>query len=444
MRFNKLNNEIDKLGTEIEDIESGRLYENALEWRFEFPEVLNDDGDFVGFDVVIGNPPYGVNFDRNYETSLINCFYQCKKIPDSYCFFILQGLNLLRANRSLSYIVPNTFCDLEKGDEFRKFLLTEYVFTDLFQSGWIFESAIVDTLIIFLKKCNPFNSPDKTISIKVDSQEYKRETNDFLNNFLVKIDYRNLPETNKVKSKIIANSILLGEIAEIKAGVKMYEKGKGIPPQDSVIISEQPYSKRNICPEGWMTLYRGKDIHRYYLIPPNEFVDYGLHLAAPRNFDLFHSPKILMRRTDDRLISCLETESAICVNSCHVIKLKHEYADKYSYKFVLGLLNSRLMQYIFEIQNPQMTGKIFAEIKVVYVERLPIVNDKKINKVEIENLVDEILAAKKGDRYADTSELEKAIDHLVYKLYQLTYDEVKIIEPEFALTEQEYRAIVIE
>ena len=57
-KVNKLNNEIDKLTVEIEDIESGKIYKNALEWRFEFPEVLNNAGDFVGFDVVIGNPPY--------------------------------------------------------------------------------------------------------------------------------------------------------------------------------------------------------------------------------------------------------------------------------------------------------------------------------------------------------------------------------------------------
>jgi type II restriction/modification system DNA methylase subunit YeeA len=54
----KLNIEIAKLNVEIEDIESGKIYKNTLEWRFEFPEVLNDAGDFVGFDVVIGNPPY--------------------------------------------------------------------------------------------------------------------------------------------------------------------------------------------------------------------------------------------------------------------------------------------------------------------------------------------------------------------------------------------------
>jgi len=66
----KLNNEIDKLKVEIEDVESGKIYENAVEWRFEFPEVLNDEGVFVGFDIVIGNPPYGVQFKEMEKTLL--------------------------------------------------------------------------------------------------------------------------------------------------------------------------------------------------------------------------------------------------------------------------------------------------------------------------------------------------------------------------------------
>src|SRR5690606_19385684 len=58
----KLEKEITILSADVEKIKSNKIYENAFEWRFEFPEVLNDDGDFVGFDVVIGNPPYGVIF----------------------------------------------------------------------------------------------------------------------------------------------------------------------------------------------------------------------------------------------------------------------------------------------------------------------------------------------------------------------------------------------
>ena len=162
------------------------------------------------------------------------------------------------------------------------------------------------------------------------------------------------------------------EIADIKAGVKMYEIGKGSPPQNDEILKQQPYSVKELCPESWRILYRGKDINRYHLSIQSEFVDYGIHLAAPRSPELFESPKILMRRTDDKLMSALDCDSAICINSCHVIKLKKEFISNYSYEFILGLLNSQLMQYIFKIENPQMVGKVFAEIKVAYVERLPI------------------------------------------------------------------------
>jgi adenine-specific DNA-methyltransferase len=331
------------------------------------PEWMFDISD--GFNVVIGNPPYGINFNKQDEKKLISLFLPAKKVPDSYCFFMLQGLNFVKENGCLTYIVPNTFCDLEKGDEFRDFLLNNYRLTHIFQSGWAFESAIVDTLILFLDKSNVKNNK---VKIKIDSQEYERQISDFLDDPLVKIDYRNPPSVNNLRKKIFAGSIPLREIADIKAGVKMYEKGKGSPPQNDEIIKQQPYSRHELCPEGWRTLYRGKDINRYHLSSPSEFVDYGIRLAAPRNPDLFQSPKILMRRTDDHLMSALEYDSAICVNSCHVIKLKDEFVSNYSYEFILGLLNSKLMQYIFDVENPQMVGKVFAEIKVVYVERLPI------------------------------------------------------------------------
>jgi len=86
---------------------------------------------------------------------------------------------------------------------------------------------------------------------------------------------------------------------------------------------------------------------------------------------LFEAPKVLMRRTDWRLRAALDSSDAICVNSCHVIKLREE-RGLLSHKLLVSLLNSRLLQRVFEIQNPQMVGKVFAEVKVIYVERLPL------------------------------------------------------------------------
>ena len=100
------NNEIDKLSAKIEDIESGRLYENALEWRFEFPQILKKNGDFVGFDVVIGNPPYAlVGSDKIGEQQYFkNKFQMTSYKINVYLLFVEKGLNLLgKLGSQLSY-----------------------------------------------------------------------------------------------------------------------------------------------------------------------------------------------------------------------------------------------------------------------------------------------------------------------------------------------------
>ncbi len=115
----KLNNQIDKLRVEIDEIESGKVYENALEWRFEFPEVLNDNGDFVGFDVVIGNPPYGVNFQNNEKIFLKKNYSTTQYNYDSYTFFFERGIQIIKQQGLLDYITPNTFLVIENGNFLR-------------------------------------------------------------------------------------------------------------------------------------------------------------------------------------------------------------------------------------------------------------------------------------------------------------------------------------
>ena len=107
----KLLQELTKLETQIEEIEKGKIYENAFEWRFEFPEVLDEDGNFVGFDIVIGNPPYGVNLSSNDKKYFQNIFKSAKTenglkgSTDTYSIFIDRGLEILNSGY-LNYIVP--------------------------------------------------------------------------------------------------------------------------------------------------------------------------------------------------------------------------------------------------------------------------------------------------------------------------------------------------
>lgn len=414
--------------TELEEKIAARqqtVYANAFEWRFEFPEVLNEEGDFTGFDVIIGNPPYGVKFQKAELYQNLERYSEAEKVPDSYCFFMLLSFDLLRHAGILSLIVPNTFCDLESGETFRKTLLQSYDLQWIWQTGWAFDSAVVDTLVF--QSINEKSTSDSTITIVSEEQTYTRQLSDFLSNRLAKIDYRNQPGKSDLLNKIRNQSVLLGDIADIKAGVKMYERGKGKPPQTEEIVAARPYSIIGDCPDGWKSLYRGTDVTRFTLNPPSEFVNYGPWLAAPRSGEMFDSPKLLMRRTDDRLMCAIEQDSAICVNSCHAIKHKTDISPQYSYEFLMAILNSRLTQYYFKLSNPQMQGKVFAEIKVVYVEHLPIPNATPEQQATIVTLVDQILAAKKADPKADTGALEASIDALVYGLYGLDEEEKEIV-----------------
>jgi hypothetical protein len=396
-----------------------------------------------GFDAIVGNPPYGVPFSRIEEEYLANHFPEAAKFPDSYCFFILRALRLVRQSGVVSFIVPNTFCDLENCDEFRSSILRRYSLEEIWQSGWAFQEAVVDTLVFRLWSKPPKVSSQ--INVVIENHNYSRSVAEFLGNELCKIDYRNRGDDRQIVAKASSGCPNVSQIATVKAGVKMYEKGKGTPPQTVKTMAERPYSTNGKCPPKWKPLFRGGDVERYFLAAPKEFVNYGPWLAAPRSPDLFSGPKLLMRRTDDRLLASIEEGSAICVNSCHVIKLNQEALSKMSYNYVLALLNSKLLQRIFEIQNPQMIGKVFAEIKVIYVERLPIrpidfskPADKAKHDRMVE-LVEQMLAARKQlagaqsdkdkDFYTNRCDgLDRQIDALVYDLYALTPAEIQIVE----------------
>lgn len=162
---------------------------------------------------------------------------------------------------------------------------------------------------------------------------------------------------------------------------------------------------------------------------------YGPWLAAPRSPDLFEPPKILMRRTDDRLRSCLDMTHAVCVNSCHVIKLLDSDSGRIEiYSSVLAILNSSACQWLFEVDNPQMVGKTFAEIKVVYVERLPIPKFDSKQTAILHHFVQIVLFLNiySSDRNNPTSLVasffRQLIDGLVFELY--FPDEIKAANKE--------------
>jgi hypothetical protein len=406
-------------------------------WQYSFPDVFLQGG----FDIVIGNPPYGASLSKDILAYLINRYPILKKVPDSYCAFIYISTKLVSKHGLISFIVPNTFCDLENCDEFRKWFLENNRVFDLYQTGWAFKEAVVDTLV-FIMSTDLIDNYN--INITVNEKVYERSVSDFLNNDLQKIDYRNQSYNLSFFKKMLSLPPL-SDFAIVKAGVKLYERGKGIPPQTEDVIGQRIFTNSLKNDNSWLELYRGENITNYHISRCKEYVNYGKWLAAPRSPELFASPKILMRRTDDKLKSSLEEHGAICVNSCHVIKLNDKGLSELSYKYLLALLNSSLIQKVFEYQNPQMIGKIFSEIKVIYVERLPIKsvdfkNSEESNRHDkIVNYVDQLIKLKEELESAilpDKIEqintrieyTKKMINKLVFEVYGLTDEEKFIVE----------------
>jgi adenine-specific DNA-methyltransferase len=153
------------------------------------------------------------------------------------------------------------------------------------------------------------------------------------------------------------------------------------------------------------------------------FLKYGTWLAEPRESAPFFSDKIILRQTADSIIAHLDLTLSINLNNVYNIG---QIDSNYNIKYILGILNSRVIKYLYQ-NISQEKGRVFAEVKKVYLEKIPIYQATDAEQAEITDLVEKILECKKNP-LSDTALLELEIDRLVYQLYGLTNEEIKIIE----------------
>ena len=435
-KVNTLADEIKKLETDIEEIKSNRIYENAFEWRFEFPEVLNDDGDFVGFDVVIGNPPY--IFSRELITESDKLYFYNKYTLtqfklNTYILFSELAFKLTNKYASVSYIIPNNWLTLQNNSDFREFLLN--ISNDIIivnDKNKTFEDASVDASIFITSKYGKPNlkayeliNKDFNLISDVNKTLYINS-----NGSIINYSSNSNPLLANIISKINSNSNLISEHFDVKNGVQAYTVGEGTPKLTKEMKDNRVYHSDEKKSNDWIKYIDGSDVKRYYLDWSKTYILYGKNLSRPRIPELFNEERIYVRQIPTKppysIVSTYIDIDAVCDNN-HMI-LKSNENSNYSLLKLSGILNSRLISFWFISTFAKDQRKLFPQFKINELKTFPIPkNDSEIlDKIEL-NVV-QILTLKKENPQADTSVLEREIDLMVYELYGLSEEEIGIVE----------------
>lgn len=482
---NKLHKEMKSLYDDVDSINKGKIYENAFEWRFEFPEVLDENGEFVGFDIVIGNPPYIKEYEGKhiFDGLRENEVYQGKM--DIWYMFVADGLKILNKHGALNFIAPNNWTTNSGASKTRDYILENSKILQLidFNNYMVFEEASIQTMIMQFEKQKADNYTFDYRKIKTQKPIFEDVVN-LLNSIEMEnieilkpqVSIKNhLNKTLTFNNNI--NDILLTKIKE-KQNFYLDEKqevAQGIVfPQDFVnkasnekllnslkigegifALSEAEKNNLNLTEKELELIkpyFTSEQFSRYYANPNNnlwiiytssKFRNTDAILPYPNiknHLDKFYDvitsdnkPYGLHRAREENFF---KGEKIIVQRKC-AGKPVFTYADFDTYvsatfyviktsrlnkKYLVALLNSKLIEFWLKNKG-KMQGNNYQLDKEPLLN-IPIYQTKDIKSFV--ELVDQILEAKKDGK--DTAEFEAQIDAMVYKLYGLTEDEIAIVK----------------
>ncbi|MCB0537820.1 MAG: N-6 DNA methylase [Bacteroidetes bacterium] len=423
-----------------------------FDWKLDFPEVMNEQVTTnVGFDIVIGNPPYGANIDDLIEYFELNFPKTTKGFKDIYKIFYNQGIEKLTKKKGvLTYITPNTFLLQPRYKDLRQFFLESRIISILNLGENVFDEVTVPTAIIVIK-----NDPIFDKLRFADISKGSKYTGDISSIQFIEVSQSIYNET---QSNIFTDSARLKaeneeqlvSIMNFKdAGINYQRVNVGLSDKGNSDLSERLLYEGKKEKESHIEYWKGTDISSFYIAPTtNRFVRPNIRLRenerAILNSDYFNiKPKLIWRQTASTPIAAIDRKGIWFGRSIQAGIIKPEYSKHISYEYLCCLLNSKYIRNIYE-KSVQEGGRVFPQVKLEKLKPLPIkLISMEAQKPFIE-ICKKIEKLKSKNENADITEFEKDINVRVYKLYELTYEEVKVIDPAFSLSKKEYEAIKLE
>ncbi|MGN8496966.1 DUF7149 domain-containing protein [Helicobacter pylori] len=468
-------------------------YANALEWRFEFPEVLDDEGNFLGFDCIIGNPPYIRQEHIKDLKPLLQKQYQdfYNSTADIYTYFFALSYHLLKEKGFNAFITSNKYARAKYGAKLRELLLKKTTIVSYMELNAlkVFESAAVDTSIMNFIKQTPlkesvFNYYEPTQNDKENlkntpsllMKQNALSTESFIFANATLLDLRDKMENIGTPLKDWDIQINYG----IKTGaneafiIPTEKRDEILKNCDDVQKDERGMSERERTIELIKPILRGKDIKRYsyewahlwVINTHNGYTSATKSKIPPIDIEKYPATKAHLDAHYDAIVTrCDQGDTPYNLRNCAYLEdfekekivygeivqeprfyldngeceLGYFYAEATSFiltgehlRYLLGMLHSKLITFAFKtFYAGGGLGESGYRYKKAFIERLPIPKITEKNQEladKIIALVDKILQIKEKDPKANTQRSEKEIDALVYQLYNLTDEEIKIIE----------------
>lgn len=427
----------------FENVATQGIFQNSMEWMIEFPELLDENGIFNGFDIIIANPPYGLlNKKQNQKISIETDSDFTDFLRDSieyksaitgmlniYKFFILRGFKLLKQNGFFIQIFPLAFACDSSLKELRKFIFDNYSIIDIeafperdSTRRRVFEHAKVSVCIVSaLRHANKNNS----FNLRKNDSKFVDETIP-----ATKLDLGIINELDENLTIPLANASdieLLRKIRKISKPLSNYAhcytgeidlsiNAKYITdnPQDSEMIKGaiiDRYLKRNEMSQGEIQ----------YLNSSKYLSEIKTEKTQHHNYERIVMQALTGVNERHRLKMTIIPASIYCANSVNYLYFKEPNVNK---KYILGLLNSSLLDYIFKISSTN------SNVNGYEVDNLPIIIAPEYIQHDIQELVNKLLEEKQKTECNNVlcDQFETEINKIIYELYNLTTDEINRIE----------------